>query len=478
MGLSKSSILSLVALAAVLIGIPIAVIIYEADRTGQSPLDYVKRTVTKLHSQRPKTEPAFHHETAPAGGEVTHVEKTPIGDPIKNSKPWITHLTIVDLDKDGMKDVVACDAKLNRICWIRQISPGVYQEIPVGEEVRAPAHVSPCDIDQDGDLDLLVAKMGMIFPNNDRIGAVVILENDGLEYFTNRILVDNVARVTDVRCGDLDRDGDLDLAVGQFGYDDGEIRWMENKGHWTFVSHPLLKLSGTIHSPVADMDGDGDLDIVALVSQEWEEIYLFENDGSGHFKTRLIYGSTNEDFGSSGISLADLDLDGDQDILYTNGDAFDYIPPGPRPWHGVQWLENKGRQVFEYHRIGDFPGAYSANAVDVDKDGDLDVVAVSCFNDWDSGRAESMIWFENDGHMGFVPHGLASDPTHLLVLDSADMNDDGWPDFVTGGFYAYPPYDRMGRIVLWYNAWREQPPTADRPHETRSALSQKPEVQK
>ena len=30
------------------------------------------------------------------------------------------------------------------------------------------------------------------------------------------------------------------------------------------------------------------------------------------------------------------------DILYTNGDAFDYIPPGPRPWHGVQWLENKG----------------------------------------------------------------------------------------------------------------------------------------
>jgi len=452
MGVSKSTIWSLVALAAVLIGIPLLVIIYEANRTGQSSMGYLRQIFTRMGREKAGTELSAPHGTA-AGKAVHFIEKTPIGDPIGDSKPWITNLTIVDLDRDGLKDVVACDAKLNRICWIRQSPPGQYEELPIGSEVRGPAHVSPCDIDLDGDLDLLIAKMGMIFPNNDRIGAVVVLENDGDEQFTNRTVVEQVARVTDVQCGDLDGDGDLDLAVGQFGYDDGEIRWMENKANWKFDSHILLKLSGTIHIPVADMDGDGDLDIVALVTQEWEEIYVFENNGKGHFETRRIYGSTNEDFGSSGISVVDLDLDGDPDILYSNGDAFDYIPPGPRPWHGVQWLENTGKLEFAYHRIGDLPGAYSANGVDVDSDGDLDVVVVSCFNDWGKPDARSMIWFENDGRMGYVPHGLVSDPTHLLVLDSADMDGDGWVDLVTGGFYAYPPYDRMSRVVLWKNIW-------------------------
>jgi hypothetical protein len=116
---------------------------------------------------------------------------------------------------------------------------------------------------------------------------------------------------------------------------------------------------------------------------------------------------------------------------------------------------------FAYHRIGDFPGAYSANAVDVDGDGDLDVIVVSCFNDWDKRDAASITWFENDGHMGFVSHDLVSDPTHLLVLDSADMDGDGWVDFVTGGFYAYPPYDRMSRIVLWKNVWPSHRKGAD-----------------
>jgi hypothetical protein len=452
MRISKSTILSAAALAVVLVGIPLLVIVHQAGRTGQSPAEYLKRSMARFGEENTASKDSKSHE--PRSDEiVAFVERKPIGDPVGEGKPWISNLAVVDLDQDGLKDVVACDAKLNRICWIRQTAPGQYQEIQIGEEVRGPAHVSPCDIDRDGDLDLLIAKMGMIFPNNDKIGAVVVLENEGGGRFRNRTLVENVARVTDVRGGDLDGDGDVDLAVGQFGYDDGEIRWMENKGNGSFESHVLLKLSGTIHTPVADLDGDGDLDIVALVSQEWEEIYVFENDGKGGFKTRRVYGSTNEDFGSSGISLVDLDRDGDVDILYTNGDAFDYIPPGPRPWHGVQWLENKGGLDFVYHRIGDLPGAYSASGVDVDRDGDLDVVAVSGFNDWSNPQASSMVWFENRGDMRFVYHDLVAAPTHLLVLETADMDSDGWVDLVTGGFYAYPPYDRMGRVDLWKNVW-------------------------
>lgn len=110
----------------------------------------------------------------------------------------------------------------------------------------------------------------------------------------------------------------------------------------------------------------------------------------------------------------------------------------------------------DYHRIGDFPGAFFANAVDVDHDEDLDVFVVSAFNDWANPEAQSMVWFENDGSMGFVLHDLTSTPTHLLVLAHGDMDGDGWEDFVTGGMYPYPPFDRMSRITLWRNRWPER----------------------
>ena len=344
-----------------------------------------------------------------------------------------------------------CDAKLNEVRWIRQAPLGVYTEKPIGRAIMAPAHVAAADIDRDGDLDVLVAAMGMIFPNNDKIGSVVVLENDGHGRFTTRVLVDRIARVTDVEAGDLDGDGDIDLAVGQFGYDDGEVRWLENKGNWNFESHILLSLSGTIHTPVVDMDNDGDLDIAAIVSQEWEELYVFENDGRGAFRPRLVWGSSNEDFGSSGIRVVDIDKDGDPDILHTNGDAFDYIPPAPRPWHGIQWFENKGRLEFAYHRVADLPGAYGPVAADLDGDGDLDLAAVSTFNNWTSAAAYSLVWYENDGKMRFTPHNVANNPTHLLALFAADMDGDGRTDLVTGGFYAYPPYDRQSRVLIWRN---------------------------
>ena len=44
----------------------------------------------------------------------------------------------------------------------------------------------------------------------------------------------DVTRVTDIRAGDFDGDGRLDLAVAQFGYDQGEINWLRNLGGWQF----------------------------------------------------------------------------------------------------------------------------------------------------------------------------------------------------------------------------------------------------
>ncbi len=385
----------------------------------------------------------------------------PIGAPVEG-KPWIAHLNPVDFDRDGLMDLLACEAQRNQVLWLRQSPRGTFTEQVLAEGIAAPVHVEAVDMNGDSRLDLLVSSMGVVFPNNEKIGSVIILENHGQERFTRHVIAQNIARVNDIRAGDFNGDGRLDLAVAQFGYTQGEIRWMENLGEWKFKSRLLLNLAGAINVLIADFDGNATLDIAALVSQQWEEVVLFRNSGTGTFTHHVVYGSTNEDYGSSGITLCDLNRDRRPDILYTNGDGFDYAQPGSRPWHGVQWLENLGGGKFAYHRIGDLGGAYSPVAVDVDGNGATDVVAVSGFNFWNDPASVSMMLFQNDGAMNFTPHVLAHTPTHLLCAAAADLDGTGTPVLVTGGFHAYPPFAQMSRITLWRSG-QAGPKTVERP---------------
>lgn len=440
----NKTIILIILILVVFVGIPYLLLNYQAKRIGLTKKEVINRITGKSGKK------------ASVGGENVTGEKIDFLVPVAigmefNDPPLIAHIQAVDLDHDGLLDVIVCDDRGNFVSWIRQNPAGTFTEKILADGLIAPAHVEVIDFDGDGDKDLMVAVLGMLFPNNDKIGSVVILENDGQFNFTKRVVAEKIARVSDVRAGDLDNDGDMDLAVAQFGYDDGETRWIENLGNWKFKSHILQYLSGPINVEIVDIDSDGDLDIISLVSQEWEEIYCFINDGKGNFKPNLLFGSSNQDYGSSGISLYDLDQDGDVDILYTNGDAFDYIPPQGRPWHGVQWLENKGNLDFEFHRICSFTGATNVRAADIDNDGDIDLFAVSAFNIWDSPESYSFIWLENDGNMNFIKREITRNPTHLLVCEPGDFNNDGLIDVVTGGMHTYPPFDRMSRITLWTN---------------------------
>ena len=441
------NIIIISAIIITLIGIPLFFLNYQTKRSGLTKGDVIRRIIGKSESGIKNTDDPVQNAT---GVKIDFLDPIPIGQKFVEP-PLIAHIQAIDLDNDNLLDVILCDDRGNFVSWIRQYPAGNYTETILADDIIAPSHVQAIDFDKDNDLDLMVGVLGMLFPNNDKIGSVVILENDGRLNFKKHIIAEKIARVSDVRAGDLDNDGDLDLAVGQFGYDDGETRWIENLGNWKFQSHPLQFLSGPVNVEITDIDFDNDLDIISLVTQEWEEIYCFVNDGKGEFQTNLLFGSSNQDYGSSGIALCDLDKDGDQDILYTNGDAFDYMPPQGRPWHGVQWLENKGNLNFEYHRICNFTGTTNVRAADVDNDKDLDLLAVSAFNIWDRPESDSFIWLENTGNLQFVRHEIAKNPTHLLTCEPGDFNNDGLMDVITGGMHTYPPYDRMGRVTLWLN---------------------------
>ena len=118
---------------------------------------------------------------------------------------------------------------------------------------------------------------------------------------------------------DIDGDGDLDIAITEGDSKDGRAAWIENKdgkgGAWETHELPLGDVAGDLHSVAAlDFDGDGDLDIFVGqngpgTNNAW---LIFENtDGKGRFERREIY----RGYGAHETIYADFDGDGDIDIV-------------------------------------------------------------------------------------------------------------------------------------------------------------------
>jgi hypothetical protein len=367
--------------------------------------------------------------------------KREIPGPPGSSNHTVANVRLIDLDGDGRPSVLMSDMRSGIVFEVRLEN----DPVTIGELARLsnPAHVAPVDFDGDGQRDLLMADLGSFLPADHDRGAVVWLRGRKDRTYTP-VAITRAPRVADVEAADFDGDGRLDLAMASFGWRrTGNLTILRNDttdyDHASFVPHLIDKRTGAIHAIPADLDRDGRLDLIALFAQEHETVVAFLNRGGMRFDAKSVYSAPHPNWGSSGIEVVDLDKDGDLDVLMTNGDMFD--DQILKPYHSIQWLENTGTYPFTAHSLASLPGVQRAQAADLDGDGDLDIVACSLVPSREEGarRLPSVVWLEQTLPGRFVRHVLEIGTPAHATLDVGDLDRDGDVDIVVGNFSLDTP---------------------------------------
>jgi len=369
--------------------------------------------------------------------------------------PAVANVRLLRLDGDnGPLSLVVCDMLGERVLIGDPQRPEA--GLDVIARLPAPARVEPADLDGDGRVDLIVSVLGDPGPTDDRVGAVVWLRRTESGTFEHHELATRLGRVAETRVVDFDGDGDLDIFCAVFGwYTTGELLLLENMregdGPPTFRPTTLDRRSGALNIAIADLDGDDRVDFVTVLSQEHERVLAFLGRGGRAFQEVVLHDAGQPHFGYTGLAPTDFDGDGDVDFLVTNGDTLD-DEIKMKPYHGVAWLENRGDVKFERHEIGFYPGAHRALAVDLDGDGDLDVVASSFLPGIVEGAPPGLVWFERRDDGSFAPHTLLDEGAKHATVDAADIDGDGLPDLVVGNITVQEPFpddiERMVEVLL------------------------------
>lgn len=289
------------------------------------------------------------------------------------------------------------------------------------------------DLNGDGHLDLLGAS------EDDNTLAYFI--NDGSGNFSQTIIVNNFTGARFIDAADFDNDGDMDfVATGT-----SELAWFENNGS-TFTKHSIatglndprqVRVSdiGTLLDPATP---DGDIDIGVLVSGEnTATVYL--NDGSNSFSRFNIISIDSPRYLHGG----DFDLDNSPDFLVSS-------------FNGVLNTTTNDLENIFWYKVGswglvqggvvatNFHGAFGVEGGDIDLDGDDDVIG-SAFID------NEVAWFENVNGDGssFTKHTIDSNLSGASYVHWVDIDNDGDKDIVATGYG-----DTTGnnsQVVIYYN---------------------------
>jgi hypothetical protein len=237
-------------------------------------------------------------------------------------------------------------------------------------------------------------------------------------------------RARGVVASDLDGDDDLDLVLGVSN--GSGLYWVENlDGAGDFG--PLIVIDANISQArtqcVEDIDGDGDMDIL---TNSGSGLYLswFENvDGQGNFTVQHIIDTVG--LYANTIYLADLDGDDDVDIVNHIGETISWR-------ENVDGLGNFGPK--QHINTADIGGFSSDNPADLDNDNDLDIL-------FGSIEEIKLGWHENlDGLGDFgPPETIDTTLANGSQMQPVDIDNDGDLDLVASSLVA-----NGEKFLVWY----------------------------
>jgi hypothetical protein len=356
--------------------------------------------------------------TASWGGDLTVYKND--GD-LNFASYKITHhsgtgkVFLRDLDGDGDSDILASGSGEDKTSWYENDGTGTFTKHIVDQSTYSQIYM--IDFDFDGDEDFFWATGGMVGWS----------ENDGSANFTSHSLY-SLAVASPIIVGllvaDLDGDSDLDVVFGD--YTPGTAFWLKNDGNSNFAVQSAFTKPNYLNTiSIADFDGDGDLDLVS--GNASNRVDWHENNGSGSFTSHVILGTTNSVIDHITGSIA-VDIDQDNHV--------DFLATGTANQGRLVLFENEGDKTFTTHTlVSKGKSAWGLAVVDVDGDGDLDIVSPET-------QDNRLVWHENLGNSNYATHVISSSATNSRYVVGKDLDQDGDMDIIAS--------NSGGNAVVWY----------------------------